>query len=330
MSSWDGRQTLVTGGGGFIGGHLAVALARAGAEVRALCRYNSRGDRGALDWFASAETAGVEVCFGDLRDPESVEQAMAGIEVAFHLGAQIAIPYSYVNPRDFFATNVGGTLNVVQAARRANIARLIHVSTSEVYGDARTLPITEEHPLAPRSPYAASKAGADMLVAGWRASFGLPVVTVRPFNTYGPHQSARAVVPTIITQALHGARIRLGSLEPRRDLTFVEDTVGGLITVAQADGVLGGTLQLGNGVDVSIGELVALVSELIGTELEPELDPDRVRPADSEVPRLLCDHSRASELTGWRPAVDLRAGLERTLEWMRANEHRYRAGEYVR
>jgi NAD dependent epimerase/dehydratase len=330
VSSWDGRPTLVTGGGGFIGGHLAVALARAGARVRAMCRYNSRADRGALGWFAPADVAEIEVCFGDLRDPESVQQAMAGAEVVFHLGAQIAIPYSYVNPRDFFATNVEGTLNVVQAARRSDVARLVHVSTSEVYGDARTLPITEDHTLAPRSPYAASKAGADMLVAGWRASFDLPVVTARPFNTYGPHQSARAIVPAIVTQALHGSRLRLGSLEPRRDLTFVQDTVAGLMAIAQADGVLGETLQLGSGADVSIGELVALISELTGSELEPELDPERVRPASSEVPHLLCDHSRASELTGWTPRVELRAGLELTIEWLRHNQHRYRAPEYVR
>jgi dTDP-glucose 4,6-dehydratase len=295
-----------------------------------MCRYNSRADRGALDWFAPADVAEIEVRFGDLRDPESVAQAIDGAEVVFHLGAQIAIPYSYVNPRDFFATNVGGTLNVAQAARGSNVARLVHVSTSEVYGDARTLPITEAHPLAPRSPYAASKAAADMLVAGWTASFDLPVVTVRPFNTYGPHQSSRAIVPTIVTQALRGSRVRLGSLEPRRDLTFVEDTVAGLMAIAAADGVLGQTLQLGSGADVSIGELVTLVSELTGSELEPELDPERVRPAASEVPRLLCDHSRASELTGWAPRVGLHAGLGTTIEWLRHNQHRYRPLEYVR
>ncbi len=202
VSYWEGRQTLVTGGGGFIGGHLAIALVRAGARVRALCRYNSRGDRGTLDWFPGSEADAIEVRFGDLRDLESVQDAMTGVEVAFHLGAQIAIPYSYVNPRDFFATNVGGSLNVAQAALTAGVARLVHLSTSEVYGATRTLPIDEAHPLDPRSPYAASKVGADALMASWHASFGLPVVIARPFNTYGPHQSARAIVPTIALQAL--------------------------------------------------------------------------------------------------------------------------------
>jgi NAD dependent epimerase/dehydratase len=330
VSSWDGRRTLVTGGGGFIGGHLAVALAQAGARVRVLCRYNSRADRGTLEWFAPGETSAIEVVFGDLRDLESVQRAMKDVECAFHLGAQIAIPYSYLNPRDFFATNVGGTLNVAQAALSAGIGRLVHTSTSEVYGDARTLPITERHELAPRSPYAASKAGADMLMSSWHASFALPVAIARPFNTYGPHQSARAIVPTIATQALRGERLRLGSLEPRRDLTYVGDTVAGLMAIAETEAAVGETVQLGNGSDVSIGELVGLIGELTSSELVPELDPERVRPAGSEVPRLLCDHSRMSELTGWAPAVDLRAGLERTVEWLRSNQHRYRAIEYAR
>ena len=330
MSYWEGRQTLVTGGGGFIGGHLAVELARRGARVRALCRYNSRGDQGTLDWFAVGDTEPIEVRFGDLRDSESVRDAMTGVEVAFHLGAQIAIPYSYANPRDFFATNVGGTLNVAQAALGAGVQRLVHVSTSEVYGETRALPITERHPLAPRSPYAASKVGADALMASWHASFDLPVVIARPFNTYGPHQSARAIVPTIATQALLGRTLRLGSLEPRRDLTFVTDTVAGLLAIAAANGVVGATLQLGSGRDVSIGELVALIGELTGQELEPELDPERVRPEASEVPRLQCDHGRVTELTGWTPAVPLRSGLQRTIDWLRVNGHRYRALEYAR
>jgi nucleoside-diphosphate-sugar epimerase len=330
VSSWDGRQTLVTGGGGFIGGHLAVALAQAGARVRALCRYNSRGDRGTLEWFGAEETAGIEVQFGDLRDLESPQRAMAGVEVAFHLGAQIAIPYSHLNPRDFFETNVGGALNVAQAALGAGVQRLVHISTSEVYGAARTLPITEQHPLAPRSPYAASKVGADALMSSWHASFGLPVVTARPFNTYGPHQSARAIVPTIATQALAGQPLRLGSLEPRRDLTFVSDTVAGLIAIAAADDAVGDTLQLGSGTDVSIGELVELIGELTGRALEPVLAPERVRPVASEVPRLLCDRSRTTALTGWAPEVDLRTGLQRTIDWLRENAHRYRALEYAR
>jgi NAD dependent epimerase/dehydratase len=328
---WDGRRTLVTGAGGFIGGHLAIALSQAGANVRGLCRYNSRGDRGTLDWCSEEEIEGIEVQFGDLRDPESIQRAMNGVEVAFHLAAQIAIPYSYLNPRDFFETNVGGTLNVAQAALAADIGRVVHLSTSEIYGAASAFPITEQAVTAPRSPYAASKVGADAVMTGWHASFGLPVVTARPFNTYGPRQSARAIVPTIITQALSGAAVRLGSLHPRRDLTFVSDTVSGLIAIAVAgDDVLGRTLQLGSAEDVSIGELVALVGELTGHELAVVLDPERVRPTTSEVPRLVCDHSLTTELTGWTPAVDLRSGVRRTLEWMSVNTHRYRPSDYAR
>jgi dTDP-glucose 4,6-dehydratase len=255
---------------------------------------------------------------------------MAGVEVVFHLGAQIAIPYSMDNPRDFFATNVEGTLNIALAARDGEVARLVHVSTSEVYGDVDSWPITETQPPAPRSPYAASKAGADMLVAGMRAAFGLPVTIVRPFNTYGPHQSARAIVPTIATQVLSGESLRLGSLEPRRDLCFVSDTVAGMLAVGACAEAVGRTLQLGTGRDVSVGELAQLIGELAGRIVEPELDPERVRPAASEVSRLVADHRAVTALTGWTPVVDLRVGLSRTLDWIRANDHRYRTGEYAR
>jgi NAD dependent epimerase/dehydratase len=330
VESWEGRQTLVTGAGGFIGGHLTVALNRAGARVRALCRYNSRGDRGTLDWFDGELTEGIEVVHGDLRDQESVSHAMSEIETVFHLGAQIAIPYSFVNPRDFVETNVGGTLNVAQAAVAAGVGRVLHVSTSEVYGDARTWPINEHHPLAPRSPYAASKVGADKLMESFHHSFALPVAIARPFNTYGPHQSARAVVPTIATQALKGPRIRLGSLAPRRDLTFVTDTVSGLMAIAACDEAVGQTLQLGSGGDVAVGELAVIIGELAGRELAIESDPERVRPVASEVPRLLADFSTTTALTGWQPQIDLRAGLARTLEWLESNQGRYRAHEYAK
>jgi dTDP-glucose 4,6-dehydratase len=320
----------VTGGGGFIGGHLAVALNRAGSRVRVLCRYSSRGDRGTLEWFDRGETDGIEVVHGDLRDPESVELALDGAEVVFHLGAQIAIPYSFVNPRDFFETNVGGTLNVAQAALRSGVRRVVHVSTSEVYGNAESMPITERHPLAPRSPYAASKVGADMLMDSFRASFGLPVAIARPFNAYGPHQSARAIVPTIAVQALSGSRLRLGLLDPRRDLTFVRDTVQGLLAIAIADGAVGRTLQIGSGTDVSVGELVQVIGELVGRELEVELDSERVRPAESEVARLVCDGSATTAVTGWRPSSDLRDGLALTLTWIEDHAHLFDAGEYVR
>src|SRR6266508_6694813 len=218
------EKALVTGAGGFIGGHLATTLVRAGHQVRAFVRYNSRNDRGTLDWHDQSVVRHMEVVFGDLRDAESVATAVAGVDVVYHLGAQIAIPYSYVNARDFFETNVLGTLNVAEAALRASVRRVIHVSTSEVYGNPRTVPITEDHPLQAQSPYAASKIGADQLMGSFYQSHGLPVTIVRPFNTYGPHQSARAVIPAIITQALVGDTVRLGDLEPRRDLTFVDDT----------------------------------------------------------------------------------------------------------
>ncbi len=329
MDSWEGRQTLVTGGGGFIGGHLAVALNRAGARVRAFCRYNSRGDPGTLGWFQAADTSGIEVIFGDLRDLESIQHATRGAEVVFHLGAQISIPYSYVNPRDFIETNVGGTLNVAQAAMNAGVRRVLHISTSEVYGDARAWPITESHPVAPRSPYAASKVGADMLMYSLHHSHALAVTIARPFNTYGPHQSVRAIVPTIATQAICGGPLRLGRIDTRRDLTFVRDTVKGLIAIAGTDASLGRTVQIGSGEDVSVNQLVELIGELVGRKLEVEFDPKRVRPADSEIERLVCDHGVATALAGWTPTTDLRTGLAETLAWIGDNLHRYDAAEYA-
>jgi dTDP-glucose 4,6-dehydratase len=329
VSYWEGRRVLVTGAGGFIGGHLAVALLRSGARVRAFCRYNSRRERGTLDWFSPADTTGIEVVFGDLRDVESVQEAAAEIDFAFHLGAQIAIPYSFVNPRDFVETNVVGTLNLAQAALAAKLQRVVHVSTSEVYGQAESVPITERHPLAPRSPYAASKAAADLLMTSFHHAHELPVVIARPFNAYGPHQSARAIVPTIATQALQGGSVRLGSLEPRRDLTFVSDTVEGLLAVGSADGAVGRTLHVGSGSDVTIGELVRLIGELVGRELRVEHDSQRVRPADSEIGQLLCDCAETERITGWTAHVDLRDGLGQTLVWLEQNSHRYRPQEYA-
>jgi NAD dependent epimerase/dehydratase len=324
------RPVLVTGAGGFIGAHLCAALVAEGAEVRGLVRYNSRNDRGALDWLDPAVLAEIQTIAGDLRDPESVTAAVEGVEVVFHLGAQIAIPYSYVNPRDFFETNVIGSLNVAQAALAKDVARVVHTSTSEVYGTAQTVPITEDHPLHPQSPYAASKVGADKLMDSFQRSFGLPSVVLRPFNTYGPFQSARAVIPTIISQALAGGPVRLGSLDPRRDLTFVTDTAGGFIAAALADGAVGHTVQLGTGVDVSIGDLVGLIGDVLGRELEVNVDEQRIRPPESEVQLLLSSPARAGEVIGWAPAVDLREGLERTVAWMESNLQRYRTDQYVR
>jgi NAD dependent epimerase/dehydratase len=325
----DTRLVLVTGAGGFIGGHLVAELVRRGASVRALVHYNSRNERGTLDWLEPEVTADVDVVLGDLRDVESVQQAAEGADTILHLGAQIAIPYSFVNPRDFFETNVLGTLNVAQAALHGGARRVIHTSTSEVYGSARTVPITLDHPIEPQSPYAASKVAADKLMDAWHRSYELPMTIVRPFNTYGPRQSARAVIPTIMSQALAGGTLRLGSLTPRRDLTFVEDTVAGMLAAADSDAAIGRTIQLGTGEDVAIGDIVELVGDIVGRKLEVELDEARVRPAASEVERLISDPSLAQELTGWSAEVDLRDGLARTLDWIASNTQRYRAGDYV-
>lgn len=330
VASLAGRKTLVTGAGGFIASHLCEQLVAEGADVRGLVRYNSRNESGMLDRIDPSVRSEVEVVLGDLRDIESVEAAVDGRELIFHLGAQIAIPYSYLNPRDFFETNVLGTLNVVQAARRYSAGRLIHVSTSEVYGTAQEIPITEKHPLEAQSPYAASKIGADKLVDGFHRSFDLPSTTIRPFNTYGPRQSARAVIPTIISQALVAPKIKLGSLHPRRDLTYASDTARAFVAAATSEEAIGRTIQLGTGHDVSIGEIVELVGRLLGTEIEVELDEQRVRPAPSEVERLISSPALAGELLGWAPSIDLEEGLNRSIEWIRANLDSYRIDEYVR
>lgn len=322
--SLEGRRVLVTGAGGFIGGHLVRRLVRDGARVRALVRYNSRDEHGTLDWFPPETTADVEVILGDLRDLESADRAVAGNEVVLHLGAQIAIPYSYVNPRDFFETNVLGSLNVAQAALKHAVSRVVHTSTSEVYGTARQIPITEDHPLEPQSPYAASKLGADKLMDSYHRSFELPVAILRPFNTFGPHQSARAVIPTIISQALRGDVLRLGSLDPRRDLTFVTDTVDGFVRAATSPEAVGRTVQLGTGHDVSVGDIVDTVARLVGKDLTVEQDPDRVRPEGSEVMRLIASPKLAGELLGWSARIDLEEGLRTTIEWIERSRERFR------
>jgi len=329
MTTLEGRSVAVTGAGGFIGGHVVERLVRDGARVRAMCRYNSRNERGTLDWLEPNVLAEVEVVLGELRDLESVAAVIDGTEVVLHLGAQIAIPYSYVNPRDFIEVNVLGTLNVAQAALRHGVQRIVHTSTSEVYGTAQAVPITEAHPLEPQSPYAASKVAADKLMDSYHRSFDLPVCVLRPFNTYGPRQSARAIIPTIISQALAGSTLKLGSLHPRRDLTFVEDTAAGFVAAATSEGAVGRTIQLGTNHDVSVGDLVEMVSEVLGRELTVETDPARIRPDKSEVERLISGPLLARELLGWEPTVDLREGLARTIEWIERNAQRYRIDHYV-
>jgi dTDP-glucose 4,6-dehydratase len=319
---------LVTGAGGFIGSHLAELLARAGANVRAFVRYTSRGDHGWLE-HADPETAkAIEVFRGDLANPEAVSNAMRGCEVVFHLGALIPIPYSYRHPREFVSANVEGTLNVLEAARRGEHARIVHTSTSEVYGTAQTIPIDEEHRLHPQSPYAASKVAADQLALSFQRSFGTPVVVVRPFNTYGPRQSARAVIPTIVTQVLSRDVVELGATSPTRDFLYVEDTAGGIVRCAEAEGVDGEVINLGASTEVSIAEIAERVMRLLGRDVPVELDENRLRPRDSEVERLVADTTKAKERLGWEPSVDLDDGLQRTVDWMTRSLDAYKTSIY--
>lgn len=327
---WQGKRVLVTGAAGFIPSHLVETLVTRGAQVRAFIRYNSRADWGLLHELPPQILQQVEVAFGDLRDLPTVQRVMRDCEYVFHLGALIAIPYSYLNPAEVVEVNVTGTLNVLLAARDLPVKRVIHTSTSEVYGTALRVPIDEEHPLQGQSPYSASKIGADKIAESFYRSFDVPVVTLRPFNTYGPRQSTRAVIPTIITQALTRDTIRLGNLEARRDLTYVGDTVAGFLKVAETPGVEGDTFNLGVGSDVSIGELAEKIIALIGRDVQIELDADRLRPEKSEVQRLLSDNRKAQQQLGWQPQVSLDEGLQRTIDWMKINLARYNIGYYQR
>jgi UDP-glucose 4-epimerase len=313
-----GTTVLVTGADGFIGSHLVERLAADGARVRAFCLYNSRGSAGWLDEADPAIRAGLDIRLGDIRDARFVEAATDGVEVVFHLAALIAIPYSYVAAESFVDTNVRGTLNVLEAARRAGVRRLVQTSTSEVYGTPDQLPIRETHPLNAQSPYAASKVAADQLALAFHRSYGLPVVVLRPFNTFGPRQSERAVLPTMLRQLLSGRpEIHLGRLDTRRDLTFVADTVDGFVRAGTAPGIEGQTVQLGTGRAVSVGELFEIARGLTGADAAPILDAARLRPDASEVLVLQADASLAREVLGWEARTDLEAGIARTLEWMR-------------
>lgn len=331
-----GKRILVTGADGFIGSHLVERLVAEGHRVRAFVQYNSLGTRGWLDRASPQTLAALEVFAGDVRDPHGVRTAMRDCEVVLHLAALIAIPYSYHSPDAYVDTNVRGTLNVVQAARDLEVARVVVTSTSEVYGTARFVPMTEAHPLQGQSPYSATKIGADQIALSFHAAFGVPVTVIRPFNTYGPRQSARAVIPTIITQIAAGAdRIRLGALHPTRDFSFVSDTVEGFLALAACDAAVGRVVNVGSGFEVSIGETAALIAEVMGREVAIEADDARLRPEASEVERLWCDATLMRELTGWAPAHGGRdgfaRGLERTVAWFAdpANLAVYRPGEYM-
>lgn len=326
--NWRGRKVFVTGAGGFIGSHLAERLVKEGAKVKALVHYNALGSRGWLD--ASPLSGDMEIVAGDVRDGEYMEEAAKDAEVIFHLAALIAIPYSYKSPSSYVKTNIEGTLNLLNAARKAGVHRFVQTSTSEVYGTAREVPITEAHPLQGQSPYSASKIGSDKMAESYHLSFDLPLVTVRPFNTFGPRQSARAVIPTIITQCLNGGEIKLGNLTPTRDMNFVSNTVEGFLAAGCApDTALGKTVNLGSGREISIGHLAALIAETVGVETNLSEEKERLRPPNSEVERLLASNALAKELLGWEPAVDLETGLKLTVEWFRENMDRYRPGVYA-
>jgi NAD dependent epimerase/dehydratase len=323
----NGKKVLVTGAGGFIGSHLTEQLIEYGANVKAFIRYNSKNQWG---WLESSPYKGqIEVYTGDIRDYDSVKAAVKDTQVVFHLAALIGIPYSYVSPLAYIRTNIEGTYNILQAARELGAERVIHTSTSEVYGTARYAPIDENHPLQPQSPYSASKIGADNLALSYFNSFQLPVVIARPFITYGPRQSARAIIPTIITQILSGKRqIELGNLTPTRDLNFVGDTVSGFVKIAEGDGAIGEVINIGSGREIAVGDLVRLIAGLLGTEIEISQKEQRVRPEASEVERLLGDNGKIRRLTGWESEVSLEEGLGRTIEWFRGNLELYKPGIY--
>lgn len=322
-------HALVTGAGGFIGSHLVEALVRAGTRVRAFVHYNSAGRRGHLDDFSREILANVEVVSGDIADRSCVQAAVRGCDHVFHLAALIGIPYSYRAAESYVRTNIDGTLNILEACRAAGVRRLVHTSTSEVYGSPESVPIDESHRLKPQSPYAATKAAADLLALSFRASFDLPVVVVRPFNTYGPRQSARAVIPTIITQALANGRVRLGSTDTVRDFLFVDDTAAGFRAAATSPDGEGQVIQLGTGTGAPIHAIVDAVGAILGRNLEVETDENRIRPAASEVDRLVCSAEKAKRLLGWMPQVSLDTGLARTVEWIRTHADRYRPEEYA-
>ena len=328
MASIKNKKILVTGAGGFIGSHLVEKLAGSGAKVTALVRYTSSGKTGWLEYLPPRIKNGITVRFGDIRDPDVCETAIKSNHYIFHLAAQIAIPYSYIAPRDFLSVNGLGTANMLQAARSEGVKKFLHVSTSEVYGTAQYVPIDEKHPQTAQSPYSASKIAADRMVESFHLSFNLPTVTVRPFNTYGPRQSARAVLPTIILQALKGSVVRLGKIYTRRDMNFVGDTVDGMIAAAFSDKTTGQTINLASGEDYSIEELVTIIGDILGKRLTIKRDRRRIRPKKSEVLRLQGDNTLAYELFGFTPSHTIRAGLKKTIHFFEKNIDMYAREDY--
>jgi len=325
---WTTKKVLITGADGFIGSHLTQGLISRGAQVKAFVMYNSFNTWGWIDTFTPADKEAVDVVCGDIRESDILKHALKDVDIVFHLAALIAIPYSYKSPSSYIKTNIEGTLNLLQTGLDCGVEKIIHTSTSEVYGTAHYTPIDEKHPLQGQSPYSASKIGADMLAESFYRTFNLPVTTVRPFNTYGPRQSARAIIPTLILQMLKGTTIRIGSLHPVRDFTYVSDTVEGFIKAAETNGITGRVLNLGSNRGISIGELASTLAKIMEKEVTIECEEDRVRPPHSEVNQLICDNQRAQQLIGWQPMVYLEEGLSKTIDWFEKTSQAYKSDLY--
>ncbi len=327
--NWKNKHVLVTGAGGFIGSHLTERLVFLGANVRAFVRYNSRNDWGQLESFSEDKLANIDVIAGDLRDSDAVRKAVADIDIIFHLGSLIAIPYSYVHPREVIETNILGATNILMATKDNDVEKVIHTSTSEVYGTAEYVPIDEKHPLQGQSPYSASKIGADMIADSFCRSYDLPIATIRPFNTYGPRQSARAVIPTIITQAKIKNIVKLGDTHPTRDFTFITDTIEGFIKIAEMQKSVGEVINIGSNFEISIGDLAEKILTLLNSNAKIEVEERRIRPKSSEVERLCADISKAKDLLNWEPTIGLDEGLNRTISWISENIEIYKADIYT-
>ena len=328
MFAWGRKKVLVTGAGGFIGSHLTERLFELGANIRAFVRYTSRADEGFIKYFSGDLRKNIDIVHGDIRELETVVKAMDGVDIIFNLAALVGIPYSYIHPQEVIEANTIGTLNVLMAARDIGIEKLVQTSTSEVYGTARYVPINEDHPKQPQSPYSASKIAADAIALSFYHSFGLPVAVIRPFNTYGPRQSDRAVIPSIISQALTKDRITLGNTTPTRDFTFVTDTAEGFIKVAESEKSVGMEINIGSGQEISIEDLIRKIISLVGRDIVVEQDKERIRPAQSEVERLCADNTRARNILGWLPKVSLTHGLEDTISFIKKNPGFYDPDKY--
>lgn len=319
--NWSKKKVLVTGAGGFIGSHLTERLIDLGADVKCFVRYNSRNDWGLLEIIPQEKLDSLEIVSGDLKDFDAVKGAAKDVDVIFHLGSLISIPYSYNRPRDTIENNISSTLNILTAARDLGVEKIVHTSSSEVYGTALYVPIDEKHPLQGQSPYSASKIGADKIAESFYCAFDLPVAIIRPFNTYGPRQSARAIIPTIIAQAIEQEKIKLGSLFPTRDYTYISDTVNGFIKVAESDSSIGEVINIGSNFEVSMGDLAQKISSLLDKKIDIVQDSSRVRPLKSEVKRLWCDNAKARRLLNWEPQVSLEEGLQKTIDWISENKN---------